>query len=82
MTLISGCGGGSSATTGTASMNVADAPVDDENVLGVYVAFDAVEYKPASSEWVVDRITSYNVCYTKLLRRDHRRRELGLGRRS
>ncbi|HEY9189696.1 MAG TPA: hypothetical protein VIM88_02390, partial [Sulfurovum sp.] len=57
MTLISGCGGGgdttdATATTGTATMNITDAPVDDENVLGVHVAFDAVHYKPAGSQWV------------------------------
>jgi hypothetical protein len=61
MTLISGCGGGSSTTTGTASMNIADAPVDDENVLGVYVAFDAVHYKPAGSEWVVEELNETRV---------------------
>lgn len=61
MTLISGCGGGSSATTGTASMNIADAPVDDENVLGVHVAFDAVHYKPAGSEWVVVELNETRV---------------------
>jgi hypothetical protein len=62
MTLISGCGGGTSdALTGTATMNIADAPVDDENVLGVYVAFDAVEYKPASAEWVVEELNETRV---------------------
>jgi len=61
MTLISGCGGGSSATTGTATMNITDAPVDDENVLGVYVAFDAVHYKPAGSEWIVEELNETRV---------------------
>lgn len=61
MTLISGCGGGTSASTGTASMNIADAPVDDENVLGVHVAFDAVHYKPAGSEWVVVELNETRV---------------------
>jgi len=64
MTLISGCGGGGDTTTvatGTASMNIADAPVDDENVLGVYVAFDAVHYKPADAEWVVEELNETRV---------------------
>lgn len=65
MTLISGCGGGgdttSTATTGTATMNITDAPVDDENVLGVYVAFDAVHYKPADSQWVVEELNETRV---------------------
>ena len=63
MTLISGCGGGgtSSVSTGTATMNITDAPVDDENVLGVHVAFDAVHYKPASSEWVVEELNETRV---------------------
>ena len=64
MTLISGCGGGSSdttATTGTATLNLTDAPVDDKNVLGVHVAFDAVHYKPASSEWVVEELNETRV---------------------
>jgi len=62
MTLISGCGGGStSASTGTATMNITDAPVDDENVLGVHLAFDAVHYKPAGSEWVVEELNETRV---------------------
>ena len=65
MTLISGCGGGdttdATATTGTATLNLADAPVDDENVLGVHVAFDAVEYKPAGSQWVVEELNETRV---------------------
>ncbi len=61
MTLISGCGGGTSASTGTATMNITDAPVDDENVLGVHVAFDAVHYKPAGSEWVVEELNETRV---------------------
>ena len=61
MTLISGCGGDTGTTTGTATMNITDAPVDDENVLGVHVAFDAVEYKPAGSEWVVEELNETRV---------------------
>lgn len=66
MTLISGCGGGgdttsTATTTGTATMNITDAPVDDENVLGVYVAFDAVHYKPADSQWVVEELNETRV---------------------
>ena len=65
MTLISGCGGSSdsdtSVSTGTAIMNITDAPVDDKNVLGVYVAFDEVHYKPASSEWVVEELNETRV---------------------
>jgi hypothetical protein len=61
MTLISGCGGGTSASTGTATMNITDAPVDDENVLGVHVAFDAVHYKPAGSQWVVEELNETRV---------------------
>ena len=66
MTLISGCGGGgddtaSTASTGTATMNITDAPVDDQNVLGVHVAFDAVHYKPASSDWVVEELNETRV---------------------
>ena len=63
MTLISGCGGGSSdtAATGTAIMNITDAPVDDKNVLGVHVAFDEVQYKPAGSEWVVEELNETRV---------------------
>ena len=65
MTLISGCGGGggttSTPTTGTAIMNITDAPVDDKNVLGVHVAFDEVQYKPAGSEWVVEELNETRV---------------------
>lgn len=64
MTLISGCGGGTSgasSSTGTATFNLADAPVDDENVLGVYVAFDAVMVKPASSEWIIEEFNETRV---------------------
>ena len=62
MTLISGCGGSSdTAATGTAIMNITDAPVDDKNVLGVHVAFDEVHYKPASSEWVVEELNETRV---------------------
>mgnify|MGYP000676685176 CR=1 FL=1 len=65
MTLISGCGGGgdtsSTPSTGTATMNITDAPVDDQNVLGVHVAFDAVHYKPASSDWVVEELNETRV---------------------
>jgi hypothetical protein len=63
MTLISGCGGGTTtdATTGTATLNLADAPVDAEEVLGVYVAFDAVHYKPAGSQWVVEELNETRV---------------------
>jgi len=65
MTLISGCGGGgdtsSIPSTGTATMNITDAPVDDQNVLGVHVAFDAVHYKPASSDWVVEELNETRV---------------------
>ncbi len=63
MTLISGCSGDdtSGISTGTATMNIADAPVDDENVLGVHVAFDAVEYKTAGSKWVVEELNETRV---------------------
>ncbi len=62
MTLISGCGGGTSgATTGTATMNITDAPVDADEVVGVHVAFDAVHYKPAGSEWVVEDLNETRV---------------------
>ena len=65
MTLITGCGGGGTsdtiATTGTATMNITDAPVDADEVVGVYVAFDAVEYKPASSQWVVEELNETRV---------------------
>jgi hypothetical protein len=47
MTLITGCGGGggTTATTSTVSMSVTDAPIDDENVDGVYVTFTALRYQ-------------------------------------
>ncbi len=64
MTLISGCGGGTSdatATTGTAYFNLADAPVDDKNVLGVHVGFDAVMVKPAGSQWIVEELNETRV---------------------
>lgn len=64
MTLISGCGGGTTSgttSTGTATMNITDAPVDADEVVGVYVAFDAVEYKPASSQWVVEELNETKV---------------------
>ena len=65
MTLISGCGGGSTSTTtastGTVLMNITDAPVDDENVLGVHIAFDAIHYKPADAEWVVEELNETRV---------------------
>ncbi|UPT76626.1 DUF4382 domain-containing protein [Sulfurovum sp. XGS-02] len=63
MTFITGCGGGSTSdiTSGTATMNITDAPVDDENVLGVHVAFDAVHYKPAGSQWVVEELNETRV---------------------
>ena len=56
MTLISGCGGGSSDTsvsTGTVSLSLTDAPIDDENVEGVYVTFDALryQYKDSNESW-------------------------------
>ena len=51
MTLISGCGGGgdTSASTGVVSMKLTDAPIDDENVKGVYVTFTALRYQYADS---------------------------------
>ncbi len=61
ITLITGCGGSSSSSTGTATMNITDAPVDDENVKGVYIAFDAVHYKPADAEWVVEELNETRV---------------------
>lgn len=64
MTLISGCGGGgdtTTASTGTATLNLADAPVDAEEVVGVHVAFDAVHYKPAGSQWVVEELNETRV---------------------
>ncbi len=61
MTFITGCGGGTGATTGTATMNIADAAVDSEEVIGVYVAFDEVHYKPAGSNWVVEKLNETNV---------------------
>ncbi len=63
MTLISGCGGGgdTTASTGTAYFNLTDAPVDDKNVLGVHVGFDAVMVKPASSGWIVEELNETRV---------------------
>ncbi len=61
ITLISGCSSSDTAATGTAIMNITDAPVDDKNVLGVHVAFDEVHYKPASSEWVVEELNETRV---------------------
>jgi hypothetical protein len=61
MTLISGCGGGTSASTGTATVNLTDAPVDDKNVLGVHVGFDAVMVKPAGSGWITEELNETRV---------------------
>ncbi|MCO4845518.1 MAG: DUF4382 domain-containing protein [Sulfurovum sp.] len=53
MTLISGCGGGggttSTSNTGQVLLKLTDAPTDDENVIGVYVTFDALRYQYADS---------------------------------
>ena len=53
MTLISGCGGGGGTTTasntGTVSLRLTDAPIDDENVKGVFVTFNALRYQYADS---------------------------------
>ena len=56
MTLISGCGGGggtSDSTTGTVSLSLTDAPIDDENVKGVHVTFTALryQYKDSNDSW-------------------------------
>ncbi len=64
ITLIAGCGGGSSDTstslnngdtdtaikTGTVALSLTDAPTDDENIKGVYVTFDALRYQYADSD--------------------------------
>ena len=47
--LLSGCGGSTSGDSGTVAMSVTDAPVDDENVLGVYVTFTGLQYQYADS---------------------------------
>lgn len=49
--ILSGCGGGSTSDsdTATVTMSVTDAPVDDENVLGVYVTFIGLQYQYADS---------------------------------
>ena len=50
MTLLSGCGGGSTSTnTGMVSLSLTDAPTDDKNIIGVYVTFDALRYQYADS---------------------------------
>jgi opacity protein-like surface antigen len=55
MTLITGCGGGGGTTsnTGTVSLKLTDAPIDDENVAGVYVTFTALryQYKDSNESW-------------------------------
>ena len=64
MTLLAGCDGGGStttATTGTVSMNLTDAPVDDENVEAVYVAFSAIHYKPADANWTIEELNETRV---------------------
>jgi len=54
---FSGCGGGSGAgffgsTTGTLSLNLADAPlVDKENVTGVYITVSRIEYHASGDGW-------------------------------
>ena len=58
ITLIAGCGGGSSDTstslnsgdTGKVALSLTDAPTDDENIKGVYVTFDALRYQYADSD--------------------------------
>jgi hypothetical protein len=42
--ILSGCGGSTSDDSGTVALSVTDAPVDDENVLGVYVTFTGLQY--------------------------------------
>lgn len=52
MTLISGCGGGggtTSADTGTVSLRLTDAPIDDEDVQGVFVTFTGLRYQYADA---------------------------------
>ncbi len=56
MTLITGCGSDiitdttdTTASTGTVSLRLTDAPTDDKNVKGVYVTFDALRYQYADS---------------------------------
>lgn len=49
MTLFSllaftGCGGSESGGSGTVNLNLADAPIDDENVTGVYITINEVRY--------------------------------------
>jgi len=55
MTLLSGCGGGGDTTvnTGTVALSLTDAPIDDKNVTGVYVTFDALryQYKDNNDSW-------------------------------
>lgn len=45
--ILSGCGGGGSTADsdmGTVAISVTDAPVDDENIQGVYVTFTGLQY--------------------------------------
>lgn len=47
---FTGCGGGStatSATTGTVALSLTDAPIDNEEVTGVYVTFTGLRYQYA-----------------------------------
>lgn len=49
--LLSGCGGGgtseSSSATGTVALSLTDAPVDNEAISAVYVTFDSLQYQYA-----------------------------------
>ena len=55
MTLISGCGGGGTSTTTSTSstgkgyLNLTDAPIDDEDVQGVFITFTGLRYQYADS---------------------------------
>jgi hypothetical protein len=41
---FSGCGGSDGGGSGTVNLNLADAPIDDENVTGVYITINEIRY--------------------------------------
>ena len=54
ITLITGCGGGGNTTTdmpttGTVSLRLADDPIEDKNIIGVYITIDALRYQYADN---------------------------------